>query len=60
MEYRTWITEALRLHFEEHLPRIVARTSPGRTKINSLWYVRALPKSWPFMASARRYVGAGT
>ncbi len=24
MEYRTWITEALRLHFEEHLPRIVA------------------------------------
>ncbi|EAA0596494.1 IS66 family insertion sequence hypothetical protein, partial [Shigella flexneri] len=21
MEYRTWITEALRLHFEEHLPR---------------------------------------
>ncbi|EAC0618096.1 IS66 family insertion sequence hypothetical protein, partial [Shigella flexneri] len=20
MEYRTWITEALRLHFEEHLP----------------------------------------
>ncbi|EHX1738487.1 IS66 family insertion sequence element accessory protein TnpB, partial [Shigella boydii] len=23
MEYRTWITEALRLHFEEHLPRIV-------------------------------------
>ncbi len=51
MEYRTWIT-ALRLHFEEHLPRIVW-TSPGRTKINSLWYVRALPQSWPFMASAR-------
>ncbi|EAA0718606.1 TPA: IS66 family insertion sequence element accessory protein TnpB, partial [Shigella flexneri] len=24
MEYRTWITEALRLHFEEHLPRVVA------------------------------------
>ncbi|EAB9323979.1 IS66 family insertion sequence element accessory protein TnpB, partial [Shigella flexneri] len=23
MEYRTWITEALRLHFEEHLPRVV-------------------------------------
>ncbi|EAB6323505.1 IS66 family insertion sequence hypothetical protein, partial [Shigella flexneri] len=22
MEYRTWITEALRLHFEEHLPRV--------------------------------------
>ncbi|EQC1338404.1 IS66-like element accessory protein TnpA, partial [Shigella flexneri] len=21
MEYRTWITEALRLHFEEYLPR---------------------------------------
>ncbi|MXD28087.1 IS66 family insertion sequence element accessory protein TnpB, partial [Escherichia coli] len=24
MEYRTWITEVLRLHFEEHLPRVVA------------------------------------
>lgn len=24
MKHRTWITEALRLHFEEHLPRIVA------------------------------------
>ncbi|EHB2505510.1 IS66 family insertion sequence element accessory protein TnpB, partial [Escherichia coli] len=24
MEYRTWITEALRLHFEEYLPRVVA------------------------------------
>ncbi|HFP2178928.1 TPA: IS66 family insertion sequence element accessory protein TnpB, partial [Escherichia coli] len=24
MEYRTWITEALRLHFEEHLSRVVA------------------------------------
>ncbi|EAA1365449.1 IS66 family insertion sequence element accessory protein TnpB, partial [Escherichia coli] len=23
MEYRTWITEALRLHFEEYLPRVV-------------------------------------
>ncbi|EFW0801319.1 IS66 family insertion sequence element accessory protein TnpB, partial [Shigella flexneri] len=22
MEYRTWITEALRLHFEEYLPRV--------------------------------------
>ncbi|EOU6461002.1 IS66 family insertion sequence element accessory protein TnpB, partial [Escherichia coli] len=21
MKHRTWITEALRLHFEEHLPR---------------------------------------
>ncbi|HDI5990635.1 TPA: IS66 family insertion sequence element accessory protein TnpB, partial [Escherichia coli] len=21
---RSWITEALRLHFEEHLPRVVA------------------------------------
>ncbi|EFA8414038.1 IS66 family insertion sequence element accessory protein TnpB, partial [Escherichia coli] len=24
MKHRTWITEALRLHFEEHLPRVVA------------------------------------
>ncbi len=22
MKHRTWITEALRLHFEEHLPRV--------------------------------------
>lgn len=60
MEYRTWITEALRLHFEEHLPRIVARTSPGRNKIKRLWYVCALSESWPFVGFARRYVGAGT
>ncbi|MEK8855948.1 IS66 family insertion sequence element accessory protein TnpB, partial [Escherichia coli] len=24
MKHRTWITDALRLHFEEHLPRVVA------------------------------------
>lgn len=23
MKHRTWITEALRLHFEEHLPQVV-------------------------------------
>ncbi|EAN8042064.1 IS66 family insertion sequence element accessory protein TnpB, partial [Salmonella enterica] len=32
MEYRTWITEALRLHFEEHLPRIVAGRRLGVPK----------------------------
>ena len=32
MEYRLWITEALRLHFEEHLPRIVAGRRLGVPK----------------------------
>ncbi|MDD0649809.1 IS66 family insertion sequence element accessory protein TnpB, partial [Shigella sonnei] len=32
MEYRTWITEALRLHFEEHLPRVVAGRRLGVPK----------------------------
>lgn len=43
MEYRTWITEALRLHFEEHsFTPGCGRTSLGRAKINSLWSVRAV------------------
>ena len=52
------ITEALRLHFEEHLPWLwpgVARVP----KINSLWYVRG----WRAGLSAfcpQAYVGAGT
>ena len=53
------MTEALRLHFEEHLPQVVVGRRLGVPKINSLWYVRALSQSWLFMASARRYVGAG-
>ncbi|EJE3974891.1 transposase [Escherichia coli] len=32
MEYRTWITEALCLHFEEHLPRVVAGRRLGVPK----------------------------
>ncbi|EPW3351834.1 IS66-like element accessory protein TnpA, partial [Escherichia coli] len=32
MEYRTWITEVLRLHFEEHLPRVVAGRRLGVPK----------------------------
>lgn len=32
MKHRTWITEALRLHFEEHLPRIVAGRRLGVPK----------------------------
>ncbi|HCR6044553.1 TPA: IS66 family insertion sequence element accessory protein TnpB, partial [Shigella flexneri] len=32
MEYRTWITEALRLHFEEYLPRVVAGRRLGVPK----------------------------
>lgn len=59
MKHRARNIEALRLHFEEHLPRIVAKTSSWRTKINRLQYVHALPESGPFVAFARRYVGAG-
>lgn len=32
MKHRTWITEALRLHFEEHLPRVVAGRRLGVPK----------------------------
>lgn len=60
MEYRTWITEALRLHFEEHLPRIVAGRRLGVQKSTVCGMFVQLLQSWPFMASARRYVGAGT
>lgn len=47
MKHRTWITEALRLHFEEHLPQVLVGRR-GRTKTISLWYVRALLQSWLF------------
>ena len=59
MEHRTWITEALRLHFEEHLPRVVAGRRLGVPKSTCLWAVRALPEIRAFMVFACRHVGAG-
>ncbi|HDK0721038.1 TPA: IS66 family insertion sequence element accessory protein TnpB, partial [Escherichia coli] len=32
MKHRTWITEALRLHFEEHLPQVVVGRRLGVPK----------------------------
>ncbi|EQA3708405.1 IS66-like element accessory protein TnpA, partial [Escherichia coli] len=54
MEYRTWITEALRLHFEEHLPRIVAGRRlgvPKSTVCGMFVRFRKAGLSWPLPAS---------
>ncbi|HAI6729054.1 TPA: IS66-like element accessory protein TnpA [Escherichia coli] len=50
MEYRTWITEALRLHFEEHLPRVVAgrRLGVPKSTVCSMFVrFRKAGLSWP-------------
>ncbi|EDR2898128.1 transposase [Salmonella enterica subsp. enterica] len=70
MEYRTWITEALRLHFEEHLPRVVAgrRLGVPKSTVCSM-FVRFCKAglSWPLPAGmsereldARLYGSAST
>ena len=53
MEYRTWITEALRLHFEEHLPRVVAgrRLGVPKSTVCSMFVrFRKAGLSWPLPA----------
>ncbi|EDR7057022.1 transposase [Salmonella enterica] len=70
MEYRTWITEALRLHFEEHLPRIVAGRRlgvPKSTVCGMFVRFRKAGLSWPLPAGmsereldARLYGSAST
>lgn len=70
MEYRTWITEALRLHFEEHLPRIVAGRRLGVQKSTGCGMFVRFRKaglSWPLPAGmsereldARLYGSAST
>lgn len=70
MEYRTWITEALRLHFEEHLPRIVAGRRlgvPKSTVCGMFVRFRKAGLSWPQPAGmsereldARLYGSAST
>ncbi|SVF92657.1 Aec51 [Shigella flexneri 2a] len=53
MEYRTWITEALRLHFEEHLPRVVAGRRlgvPKSTVCGMFVRFRNAGLSWPLPA----------
>ena len=70
MEYRTWITEALRLHFEEHLPRIVAGRRlgvPKSTDCGMFVRFRKAGLSWPLPAGmsereldARLYGSAST
>ncbi len=70
MEYRTWITEALRLHFEEHLPRVVAgrRLGVPKSTVCSMFVrFRKAGLSWPLPAGmsereldARLYGSAST
>ncbi|MWP55307.1 IS66 family insertion sequence element accessory protein TnpB, partial [Escherichia coli] len=70
MEYRTWITEALRLHFEEHLPRVVAGRRLGVPKSTVCGLFARFQKSglsWPLPAGmseqeldARLYERAST
>lgn len=60
MKHRTWITEALRLHFEEHLPQVVVGRRLGVPKSTACGMFVRFRKAGFFMASARRYVGAGT
>ncbi len=52
MKHRTWITEALRLHFEEHLPRVVAGRRLGvlRIPLYSItdWHRSPISDSHPF------------
>ncbi|MFB5751538.1 IS66 family insertion sequence element accessory protein TnpB, partial [Shigella flexneri] len=53
MEYRTWITEALRLHFEEYLPRVVAGRRlgvPKSTVCGMFVHFRNAGLSWPLPA----------
>lgn len=53
MKHRTWISEALRLHFEEHLPRIVAgrRLGVPKSTVCSLFArFRKSGLSWPLPA----------
>ena len=53
MEYRTWITEALRLHVEEHLPRVVAGRRLGVPKSTVCGLFARFRKSglsWPLPA----------
>lgn len=50
MKHRTWITEALRLHFEEHLSRVEAgrRLGVPKTTVCSLFVrFRRAGLSWP-------------
>ncbi|EHY5555753.1 IS66-like element accessory protein TnpA, partial [Shigella flexneri] len=50
MKHRTWITEALRLHFEEHLPRVVAgrRLGVPKSTVCSMFVrFRRAGLSWP-------------
>lgn len=50
MKHRTWITEALRLHFEEHLSRVEADRHLGvpKTTVCSLFVrFRKAGLSWP-------------
>ncbi|MFG3825330.1 IS66 family insertion sequence element accessory protein TnpB, partial [Escherichia coli] len=66
----TWITEALRLHFEEHLPRIVAGRRlgvPKSTVCGMFVRFRKAGLSWPLPAGmsereldARLYGSAST
>ncbi|HFI1113661.1 TPA: IS66 family insertion sequence element accessory protein TnpB, partial [Escherichia coli] len=47
---RSWITEALRLHFEEHLPRVVAgrRLGVPKSTVCSMFVrFRRAGLSWP-------------
>ncbi|HHU1440253.1 TPA: IS66-like element accessory protein TnpA, partial [Escherichia coli] len=70
MEYRTWITEVLRLHFEEHLPRVVAgrRLGVPKSTVCSMFVrFRNAGLSWPLPAGmsareldARLYGSAST
>ncbi|WP_340542913.1 IS66-like element accessory protein TnpA, partial [Escherichia coli] len=53
MEYRTWIIEALRLHFEEHLPRVVIgrRLGVPKSTVCSMFVrFRKAGLSWPLPA----------
>ncbi|MEW3370584.1 IS66 family insertion sequence element accessory protein TnpB [Escherichia coli] len=56
MKHRTWITEALRLHFEEHLPRVVAgrRLGVPKSTVCSMFVrFRRAGLSWPLPAGMR-------
>lgn len=53
MKHWTWITEALRLHFEEHLPRVVAGRRlgvPKSTACGMFVRFRKAGLSWPLPA----------
>ena len=53
MKHGTWITEALRLHFEEHLPRVVAgrRLGVPKSTVCSMFVrFRRAGLSWPLPA----------